>query len=411
MGSKTRGREIKLLTAWLGFSVLMAGIGGEAVAWPQVRTGCVAARWLQLDRNGDGKLSREELAQIPALEQVLPAADRVKDGFLTLEEFQAYRNQWGAKRPPSPPPPDAPYVQTEHRLVVDGRERTYIVQAPKQPRGPLPVVFFFHGGGGRGANMANVGFREMVAKEQFLAIYPDGWRGNWNDGRNAPRIRSQQEGVDDVKFIRAIVNDLSKRYQIDRSRVFATGVSNGGIFCHYLAANAADLFAGIAPVIGGLAEPVAPTFKPSHPISLLVIQGEADPLVPINGGPIAGSDRGGRVIATEEMLKKYLVHNGITGPPQVKQLLDRDPNDGTTTEVRRWPPGRDGVRVEYYLVKGGGHTMPGRSRGGALREAFAGKTSQEFDGLEVIWNFFKSCPPRWQAPSTPTQLPSKTVKP
>ena len=259
--------------------------------------------------------------------------------------------------------------------------------------------------------MANVGFREMVAKEQFLAVYPDGWRGNRNDGRNAPRTRSQQEGVDDVKFIRAIVEDLASRYEIDRSRIFATGASNGGLFCHYLAAKAADLFAGIAPVIGGLAEPVALPFQPIHPISLLVIQGEADPLVPIGGGPIAGSDRGGRVIATEEMLKKYLAHNGITGPPQVEQLPDRDPNDGTTTEVRLWPPGRDGVRVEYYLVKGGGHTMPGRSPGGPLREWFAGKTSRDFDALEVIWNFFKSCPPRRQTDSTPNQVSRKEIKP
>jgi polyhydroxybutyrate depolymerase len=393
-------------------SVLVSFLTAWSAAQETTPSPFRAERFKQIDKNGDGKLSREELAQIPALERVLPAADRDKDGFLTLQELQTYRNQLGAKQPPvTAPPTDALYVQTEFRLVVDGRERTYIVHAPKQPRGPLPVVFFFHGGGGRGANMANVGFREMVAKEQFLAVYPDGWRGNWNDGRNAPRIVSQQEGVDDVKFIRAIVEDLASRYEIDRSRVFATGVSNGGIFCHYLAAKAADLFAGIAPVIGGLAEPVAPTFKPSHPISLLVIQGEADPLVPIGGGPIAGSDRGGRVIATEEMLKKYLAHNGITGPPQVEQLPDRDPNDGTTTEVRRWPPGRDGVRVEYYLVKGGGHTMPGRSPGGPLREWFAGKTSRDFDALEVIWNFFKSCPPRRQTDSTPNQVSRKEIKP
>jgi len=147
-------------------------------------------------------------------------------------------------------------------------------------------------------------------------------------------------------------------------------------------------------VIGGLAEPVAPTFQPSHPISLLVIQGEADPLVPIGGGAIAGSDRGGRVIPTEQMLKKYLAHNGIAGEPQVEQLPDLDPKDGTTTEVRRWPAGRDGVRVVYYLVKGGGHTMPGEPGGGALPEAFMGKTSRDFNGPEVIWQFFKTCPPR-----------------
>ena len=107
----------------------------------------------------------------------------------------------------------------------------------------------------------------MVAEEQFIAVYPDGWKGNWNDGRNAPSIASHREGVDDVKFVLTIVEYLASRYDIDRSRIFATGVSNGGIFCHYLADKASDLFAGIAPIIGGMAEPVAKTFNPSHPIS------------------------------------------------------------------------------------------------------------------------------------------------
>ena len=333
---------------------------------------------------------------------------------LLVGSTEAQRPQWrdvrvsqGAPLPPA----DAAYAQTEQRLTVDGRERTFIVQRPKATKGKLPVVFVFHGGGGRGANMAAAGFQDLVAKEQFLAVYPDGWRGNWNDGRNAARIVSQQEGVDDVKFVRAIVDDLATRHEIDRSRIFATGASNGGIFCHYLAARAADLFAGIAPVIGGLAEPVAATFNPRHPISLLVIQGDADPLVPIDGGPIAGSDCGGRVIATEEMLKKYLVHNGITASPQAEQLPDLDHHDGTTTEVRRWPPGRDGVRVEYYLVKGGGHTMPGRGGGGRWRETLVGKTSRDFDGLEVIWNFFQSCPPRRQVNPTPNEVLPKELKP
>jgi polyhydroxybutyrate depolymerase len=255
-------------------------------------------------------------------------------------------------------PLDTPYMQMEHRITVDGRERTFIVQEPKVKKGKLPVVFAFHGGGGRGINMATVGFRDMVAEEQFLAVYPDGWKGNWNDGRNAPSIASQREGVDDVKFVRAIVEYLASRYDIDRSRIFATGVPNGGIFCHYLAAKASDLFAGIAPIIGGMAKPVAKTFNPSHPISLLVIQSDADPFVPINGGPIAGSDRRGRVIATDEMLKKYLAHNGINAEPKVEQLPDIDPHDGTVTVVYCWSPGRNGVRVEYTWSRVAGTLCP-----------------------------------------------------
>jgi polyhydroxybutyrate depolymerase len=289
---------------------------------------------------------------------------------------------------------EASFTETTHTLTVDGRERTFIVQAPKQPSGPLPVVFFFHGGGGRGENMAARGFREMVARDNFLAVYPTGWKNNWNDGRNAARIASQQEGVDDVKFVRAIVEDLAKRHEIDRGRIYASGASNGGIFCHYLAAHAADLFAAVAPVIGGLAEPVAPKFKPSEPISLLVIQGDADPLVPIGGGPIARSDRGGRIIATEEMLQLYVKHNGITGKPVEETLPDKDPNDGCRTVIRRYPVGTNGVKIEYWLIQGGGHTMPGARAAAAVKEALVGKTSRDFDGLEVIWKFFQSCPAR-----------------
>jgi poly(3-hydroxybutyrate) depolymerase len=101
------------------------------------------------------------------------------------------------------------------------------------------------------------------------------------------------------------------------------------------------------------------------------------------------------------MLRKYLAHNGIAGDPKVEQLLDLDPRDGTTTAVRCWPRGRDGVRVEYYLVKGGGHTMPGRALLAADLEAFVGKTSRDFDALEVIWQFFKTCPPRVRTPASP----------
>jgi polyhydroxybutyrate depolymerase len=287
-------------------------------------------------------------------------------------------------------------VQTEHTVTVDGIERAYLVQAPRAAKGKkLPVVFLFHGGGGRAQYMTRTAFRSLAGLGKLIAVCPQGWRNRWNDGRKGEAIPAQVRDIDDVKFVRIIVDDLAKRLPIDKTRLFSTGVSNGAIFSHRLAAEASDLFAAIAPIIGGLAEPLAPKFKPAHPISLLVIQGTADPLVPFNGGPIGAGRLGkrGSIIATAAMLKKYLAHNGIEGDPELEVFEDAAPDDGTTTIVRRYPQGKAGVRVELYVVKNGGHAVPGNpSR--ALRESLVGKTSRDFDAYAVIWAFFESCPPR-----------------
>ncbi len=384
--SKEKRMKTEMVSLTISITVLMF--------LPQQGGGLVE-RLKELDRNGDGRLLAEEVEMFPRLGRFLTSAESDYDGTLSPAEIQpAFRNQAVGRleRDPLLPPPKG-VVQKAHTLIVDGRERFFLVQAPKSPKGMLPVLFVFHGGGGQAENMlVRANFGELVAKENFLAVYPSAWQRHWNDGRNAPRIASQQEGVDDIKFVRAIVDELAKHHPIDRSRIFATGGSNGGIFCHYLAAKAADLFAGIAPIIGGLAEPVAADFEPSHPISLLVIQGDADPLVPIGGGPIAGSDRGGRIVSTERMLELYLKRNGITGEPTEELLPDADPNDGCRTRVRRWPPGEGGVKMEYWLIQGGGHTLPG-TRSQRL-DLLVGRTCRDFDFREAVWNFFKSCPPR-----------------
>lgn len=308
------------------------------------------------------------------------------------ERGVAAQEEDAVRRLPAPP---KGVVQTEHKVSVDGRERYFIVQAPSEPKGKLPVLFLFHGGGGRAENMLRrANFGELVARENFLAVYPSAWGGNWNDGRGAHRIASQQQGVDDVKFVRTIVEELSKRYSVERSRLFAAGLSNGAMFCHYLAARAADLFTAVVPIVGGLPEPVAARFQPSHPISLFVIQGDADPLIPIEGGYI-GRGRRGRIVATEEMLRLYLKHNGITGTPTEELLPDTDPNDGCRVVARRYPPGRGGVKVEYWLVRGGGHHLHGSMS--ALPDRLSGKTCRDFVLQEVLWKFFQSCPPREKA--------------
>ena len=282
----------------------------------------------------------------------------------------------------------------EHTVTVDGMSRNYLVFAPKGIEKPLPVVMALHGGGGNARQMERyTRFNDLAAKEGFLVVYPEAVDGNWNDGRGIEGVRAQQENIDDVKFVRIILDRISREHKIDRSRVFCTGISNGAFMSHRLAAEASDLIAAIAPVVGGMAPAMAKKFKPDYPVSILIIQGEADPLVPIHGGRV-GFRRGrkrGQVIPTEETVSLYVRRNGNQGEPKIR-TLDQDKKDDTSVEIGKYPDGPGGVKTQMYIVRNGGHTWAGRPL--YLPEMLIGKASQEFSATDVIWEFFKSCPPR-----------------
>lgn len=285
---------------------------------------------------------------------------------------------------------------TEHQIKVDGHERKYFVFIPKQAKEPIPTVLAFHGGRGNGRQMERYTRLNGVAEKfGFLVIYPESLAGNWNDGRDLTEL--QQEKADDVKYVRSAVEDVAGRHKIDRGRIFATGVSNGAFMSNRLAAKASDLIAAIAPVIGGMAPSIAKEFEPQRPVSILIIQGDADPLVPIDGGEVGlGRIRRGQTVPTKDTLDRYAKLNGNQGQPSVSRI-DADPDDGTTVEVTKYPDGPSGFRTHFYLVKNGGHAWPGRPQ--YMPEAVIGKASQDFFASEVICKFFKGCPSRTTAKS------------
>ena len=139
-------------------------------------------------------------------------------------------------------------------LRVGGGERSALLFAPPRVVAgrALPVVLVFHGGGGDGAGAARLTrFADLAERDTFLAIFPDGLHRNWNDGRDPSVSRTHRDGIDDVAFIDALLDTVGRAFRIDQSRVFATGISNGGIFSHYLGARRSRRIAAIAPVVGG----------------------------------------------------------------------------------------------------------------------------------------------------------------
>lgn len=289
-------------------------------------------------------------------------------------------------------------------IEVGGLTRTYRVHVPPAlPQDkPAPIVIVFHGGGGAGQGMdALSGFNALSDREGFLVAYPDGLYRNWNDGRDASVSRAHREKVDDLAFVAAMIDAIGKDHPIDPRRIFATGISNGGIFSHYLAANLSTRIAAIAPVAGGIADPFHERFRPEQPVSVLILQGTEDPLVPYHGGDIAKGR--GKIVDTDEAVRKWVERDACAKEPATDEIPDKDPKDGCRAKRATWSKGRDGTEVTLVTIEGGGHTWPGGFQ--YLPERWIGRTCRDFDASEVIWEFFAKHP----KPAAPAGEPAKAT--
>ena len=277
-------------------------------------------------------------------------------------------------------------------ITVDGRVRSYTLHVPSAlaSTAPAPLVLVFHGGGGSGAQMERMTHFDAVAdREGFIVAYPDGFAGNWNDGRESTVSRAHRAHIDDVGFISALIDALSTRYSIDAKRIFATGISNGGIFSHYLGARLANRIAAIGPVAGGIATDFAPQFSPSQPVSVLIMQGTADPLVPYHGGGVLHGSRG-HIVDTDEAVQLWVARNGCSATPSFGTVPDTVKTDSCVADWRLWDNGQAGTAVELYRINGGGHTWPGGPQ--YLPRFLVGKVCRDFDAAEVLWKFFAAHP-------------------
>ncbi len=273
---------------------------------------------------------------------------------------------------------------------VHGVERTYLLHLPPSydSRKPAPLVLVFHGGRGSGKRVAQMtGFSLLADEKGFIVVYPDGLDGHWNDGRP----RTGESLPDDVAFISTLIDRLSMLFSIDRKRVYAAGISNGAIFAQRLGCELPDKLAAIAPVAGTMAKDLK--VRPSEPISVLMIHGAADALVPYGGGEVRG-DIGGRVLSVKDTAAMWAEANGcVDTAPQAETLA---PESAAGMRVRRetWGLCKAGTAVVVYTVEGGGHTWPGAPARRAMGRV-VGPTSQDFDATRTIWEFFE-LHPKWE---------------
>lgn len=286
---------------------------------------------------------------------------------------------------------------SERKLIsVNGIDRSYLVYVPPAlSRRPLRLVFVLHGGNGTAAQTER--FTDMSAfadRNGFAVVYPDAISRRWNDGRIASNLPKVNGGlIDDVAFLAAVADALVRDGVADPKSIYLTGISNGAMMAMRAGCERPDVFRAIASVAGSMPEGRSCAAKIGVPA--LLIHGTADTFIRYEGGPVAENksrDDLGRVQPAGATVAAFLSTN--TCKEQIKKTTDlnADPKDGTIVTVNDYDcPASAPVR--HVIVKGGGHTWPGRPPR-ALLEMFLGKTTQDFNANEMIWTFFSGLPPR-----------------
>jgi polyhydroxybutyrate depolymerase len=222
-----------------------------------------------------------------------------------------------------------------------------------------------------------------LTKEGVLVAAPDGYRRSWADARGT--TPASKDGIDDVRFLSQLIDELIAKHHADPTHVYVMGMSNGGMMALTLACQLSDRLAGVVSVTGLMPPSLEKECQPSKPISVALIHGTKDPVVPYSGGPVTSD--GGPVLSADASAQFWARVNGCE-PPTRTAVPDADPADGTTTALHAWNRCRNGVEVRLYSVEGGGHTWPEGKQ--YLGKWIIGQTSRDFSATDEAWRFLQS---------------------
>lgn len=290
-----------------------------------------------------------------------------------------------------------------------GFRRQYRLHVPASydAGSPAPLVVVLHGAFSTAASTADFcGFTELAERDGFVVLYPEGIGlfglfQHWNAGFCC--AMAQQNGVDDVGFLREAIAEVSERLNVDPARIFLVGTSNGGMLAFHYAALHPEQVAAVATVaasVGGrlifeprdhfvgetavsltAASPAQPSFAQTSPagtppVPVLMFHGNADKTVPFYGGQSVRHSSAW-FLSAEESAQFWVGRNKCEGLPEVS-FHHKD-----TVRRKAWTQCARGSEVVFYELAGWGHYWPNKVPDGDL-DAFEG-----LDAASVIWDFFK----------------------
>ena len=300
----------------------------------------------------------------------------------------------GAAPTPALPPGHA-------RLVIEtaAGDRECLVYVPRgrAAAGPLPLVIMLHGMGGTAATaLQETGWSAKAEEESFIVVYPEATRPDmgrppsfarnpqaWNDGSG--RFHAAQRRIDDVAFLRAVLDRVRAEHTVDDGRIFVAGFSNGASMAFRAGAELADRITAIAPCAGAC---WTESPRPARPISVCAITGTADTLNPLGGGfprlAFGGRDQGGRPKpAVQAVIDRWVQALGCPARPRRDEIADG-------VHTRLYGPGTDGAEVMLITIDGLGHHWAGGTS--QAPEFLVGAPTDRLVATDVAWDFFQAHP-------------------
>lgn len=246
----------------------------------------------------------------------------------------------------------------DQTITHDGETREYKIYFPASYDGstPYPLIFNFHGGGGDiNSQIAVSDMRPMADTASFIVVYPQALPDP-NDGGSTNWLHKEPTDVDDVFFVDAMIDAISAEHTIDENRIYACGYSLGGEFTYELACRLNERIAAVGVVARTMGAGTLENCSPSHPTGIITILGTDDFISPYDGLEWNGTLY---YISADAVHSYWATYNNTSSEPNISQLPNTDPTDGSTVEQHLWENGDGCVSVKHLKVIGGEHDWPG----------------------------------------------------
>jgi polyhydroxybutyrate depolymerase len=280
---------------------------------------------------------------------------------------------------------------TDVTINVNGKSRIYDIYLPPlhEISTDLPVLIDIHGFTSTPQDQRTISnFTPIAQKENFIIVWPQAeargencllagpsglyWNADW--GVN----------IDDIGFIDALIDQIGSDYNANLSRIYVTGLSNGGFMVYSLACALSDRIAAVASVAGSMTENLLmTTCQPSREIPVLQVHGTNDGVIFWDGEPTC---KGG-IAAIEDVVTFWRTNAECSSTFTEVQYENVDTNDGSTARILTYD--NCNGKVKFLIVDGGGHNWPGSQEMISNSNSLLRPINNDINASRIIWGFLK----------------------